>query len=92
MKQKNRPLRKLERVVGKVKRKDGTVPGLKAKQGNGYTMEHPLQLICKLEIGGEDPDCQVNPEAEVFTPRLRPSRRSKEIAIKGIKDIVSQEL
>lgn len=51
-----------------------------------------MQLICKLEIGGEDPDCQPNPEAEVFRPRLRPSRRSKEIANERIKDIVSQEV
>ena len=65
---------------------------MKLKQGNSYIVEHPLQLICKLEIGGEDPDCQLNPEAEVFRPRLRPSRRSKEIANERIKDIVSQEV
>ena len=89
---KNRALWKLARVVGKVTGKDGTVWGLKLKQGNGYIVEHPLQLICKLEIGGEDPDCQPNPEAVVFRPRLKPSRRSKEIANERIKDIVSQEV
>ena len=89
---KNRALRKLARVVGKDTGKDGTVRGLKLKQGNGYIVERPLQLVCKLEIGGEDPDCQLNPEAEVFRPRLRPSRGSKEIANERIKDIVSQEV
>ena len=66
-------------MVGKVTGKDGTVRGLKLKQGNGYIAERPLQPVCKLEIGVEHPDCQLNPEAEVFIPRLRPSRRSKEI-------------
>ena len=89
---KNRALWKLARVVGKVTGKDGTVRGLKLKHGNGYIVERPLQLVCKLEIGGEDPDCQLNLEAEVFRPRLRPSRRSKEIANERIKDIISQEV
>ena len=89
---KNRALWKLARVVGKVTGKDGTVQGLKLKQGNGYIAERPLQLVCKLEIGVEHPDCQLNPEAEVFIPRLRPSRRSKEIANERIKDIISQEV
>ena len=51
-----------------------------------------MQFVCKLEIGGEDRDCQLNLEAEVFKPRLRPSRRSKEIANERIKDIISQEV
>ena len=89
---KNRALWKLAQVVGKVTGKDGTVQGLKLKQGNGCIVDHPLQLVCKLKIGVEDPDCQLNLEAEVFSPRLGPSRRSKEIANERIKDIVSQEV
>ena len=89
---KNRAVWKLARVVGKVTGKDGTVRGLKLTQGNGYIAECPLQLVCKLEIGVEHPDCQLNPEAEVFIPRLRPSRRSKEIANERVKDIISQEV
>ena len=89
---KNRAVWKLARVVGKVTGKDGTVRGLKLTQGNGYIAECLLQLVCKLEIGVEHPDCQLNPEAEVFIPRLRPSRRSKEIANERIKDIISQEV
>ena len=41
---KNRALWKLARVVGKVTGKDGTVRGLKLKQGNGYIAERPLNL------------------------------------------------
>jgi len=58
--------------VGTVTGKDGAVRGLKLRQGNGYVVERPLQLVCDLEIGGESPDFKLNPEAEVFTPRLGP--------------------
>ena len=42
--------------------------------------ERPLQLVCNLETGGENPDYKFNPEAEVFVPRVRPSRRTKQIS------------
>ena len=46
---------KLGRVQGKVTGKDGVVRGLKLKLGSGYVVERPLQLVCDLEIGGENP-------------------------------------
>ena len=89
---KGKALWKLGRVVGTVTGKDGAVHGLKLRQGNGYVVECPLQLVCDLEIGGENPDFKLSPEAEVFTPRLGPSRRTKKIANEQIKDMVAQEV
>ena len=51
----DRALWKLRRVVGRITGRDGVVSGLKLRQGNGYVVERPLQLVCKLEIGGENP-------------------------------------
>ena len=51
-------------------------------------VERPLQLVCVLEIGGEEPDWKPNPEAEVFVPRAGPSRRTKEIANAQIRNIL----
>ena len=82
----DRALWKLGRVVGRITGRDGVVRGLKLRQGNGYVVERPLQLVCNLEIGGENPDYKLNPEAEVFVPRVRPSRRTKQIANKLFKD------
>ena len=53
---KDKALCKLRRVVGTVTGKDGAVHGLKLRQGKGYVVERPLQLICDLEIGGENPN------------------------------------
>ncbi|XP_078361896.1 uncharacterized protein LOC144646227 [Oculina patagonica] len=89
---KDKAMWKLGRVVSKITGKDGTVRGLKLKQGNGYIVERPLQLVCNLEIGGEDPKWKPNPEAEVFVPRVGPSRRAKQIANDQIRNIVEQEL
>ena len=88
---KDRALWKLARVMGNVTGKDGKVRGLKLKQGNGYVVERPLQLVCDLEIGGEEPDWKPNPEAELFVPRAGPNRRTKEIANAQIRNILSQE-
>ena len=60
--------------------------GLKLRQGNGDIVERSLQLVCNLETGGENPDYKLNPEAEVFVPRVRPSTRTKQIANKLFKD------
>ena len=79
---------KLGRVVGTVTGKDGAVRGLKLRQGNGYVVERPLQLVCDLNIGLENPNFKLNPEAGVFTPRLGPSRRTKEIASERIKTLL----
>ena len=68
------------------------VRGLKLRQGNGYVVERPLQLVCNLEIGGENSDYKLNPEAEVFVPIVRSSRRTKEIANKLFKDIAVRKL
>jgi len=54
--------------VSKITGKDGTVLGLKLNQGNGYIVEHPLQLVYNLEIGRDDPEWKPNPDAEVFVP------------------------
>ena len=89
---KDRALWKLARVMGNITGKDGKVRGLKLKQGNGYVVERPLQLVCDLEIGGEEPDWKPNPEAGVFVPRAGPSRRTKEIANAQIRNILSQEM
>ena len=51
---KNRALWRMGRVVGTVTGKNGDTRGLKVKLGNGYVVERPLQLICDLEIGGEN--------------------------------------
>ena len=79
-------------MVGRITGRDGVVRGLKLRQGNGYFVERSLQLVCKLEIGGENPDYKLNPEAEVFVPRVRSSRGTKEIANKLFKDIAAQEV
>ena len=88
---KDKALWKLGRVVSKITGKDGTVRGLKLKQGNGYIVERPLQLVCYLEIGGADSKWKPNPEAEVFTPRVGPNRRAKEVANNLFRNIAEQE-
>ena len=88
---KDKALWKLGRVVSKIIGKDGTVRGLKLKQGNGYIVERPLQLVCDLEVGGEDTKWKPNPEAEVFVPRVGPSRRAKEVANNLFRNIAEQE-
>ena len=41
---------------------------------------------------GENYNYKLNPEVEEFVPRVRPSRRTKEIAIKLFKNIAAQEV
>ena len=77
--------------MSKITGKDGTVRGLKLKQGNGYIVERPLQLVCDLEVGGEDIKWKPNPEAEVFVPRVGPNRRAKEVANNLFRNIAQQE-
>ena len=88
---KDKAMWKLGRVVSKITSKDGRVRGLKLKQGNGYIVQCPLQLVCNLEIGGEDPKWKPNPEVEAFVPRVGPDRRAKQIAKDQIRNIVEQE-
>ena len=42
---KDRALWKLAQVMGNITGKDGKIRGLKLKQGNGYVVERPLQLV-----------------------------------------------
>ena len=78
----------MDTIIGK----DGVVHGLKPGQGSSYIVKRPLQLMCNLKIGGENPDYKLNPDADVFVPRVRPSRRTKETANKLFKDIAAQEV
>lgn len=75
----------------KITGKDGTVRGLKIKQGNEFIIQRPLQLVCDLEIGGEDPKWKPNPDEEVFVPRVVPERRAKHIAKDRLRDTFVQE-
>ena len=89
---KDKALWKLGRVVDKIIGKEGVIRRLKLKQENGNIVVHSLQLECNSEIGGENPDYKPSPGAEVFVPRLRPSKRTKEIANKLLKVIATQEV
>ena len=51
----------------------------------------PLQLVCDLEVGGEDTKWKLNPEAEVFVLRAGLSRRAKEVANNLFRNIAEQE-
>ena len=71
---------RLGRIIGSITGKDGTVRGLKIKLGNGH-VERPLQLVCDLEVVGEDQVTRkINPKPEEFVPRKLPSRKTKEVA------------
>ena len=87
---KDKALLKLGRVVDTIK--DGVAHGLKPRQGNGYIVEHPLQLMYNLKIGGENPDYKLKPDAKLFVLRVRQSRRTKETANKLFKDVAAQEV
>ena len=89
---KNKALWKLGCVVDTIIGKDGVVHGLKPRQGSRYIVERPPQLMCNLKIGGENSDYKLNPDADVFVPRVRPSRRTKETANKLFKDIAAQDV
>jgi len=88
---KNKALWKLGRVVGNVSGKDGIVRGLKMKLGNGHIIERPLQLVYNMEVGGEDETVKLNPDAKVFIPDGRPSRRAKAEASNQIKGVALYE-
>lgn len=77
--------------MNKITAKDGFGRVLTIKQGNGFIVERPLQLVCDLEIGGEDPKWKPNPEAEVFVPRVAPGRRANDIVKDKIRDTFVQE-
>ena len=47
--------------------------------------------LCVIWRGGNY-NYKLNPEAEVFVPIVRPSRRTKEIAMNLFKNIAAQEV
>ena len=78
-------------MVKKIAGKDGVVCGLKLKLGNGYVVERPMQLVCDLEIGGDDQSVVLNPEAAEFVPKVGRRRLAKENAKTRMQDILLQE-
>ena len=88
---KNKAYWELGRVMGNICGKDKVVRGLKVELGNGHILERPLQLLCNLEIGGEDQAIKMNPLAEEFVPQERASRRAKLAALNQIKGVALYE-
>ena len=84
---KNKSLWRLARVIGIIRGGDAIVRGLKLKLGNGNIVERPLQLVCDLEIGGENEALELDPLAKEFTPQGRPTRKTKTEAMNQIKGI-----
>lgn len=76
---KNRAQWRIGRVIGKSIGRDGVIRGLRIKLGNGYIVERPLQLICDLEVGGENStvNLQLNPKTQEFRPRESLARKAK---------------
>ena len=89
---KDKAMWKLGRVVSKITGKDGTVRRFKLKPGNGHIVERPLQVVYNLEIGGGDSEWTPNRDAEVFVPRVRPTRQAKWSANDQIGIIAQREL
>ena len=47
--------------------------------------------MCDLEVGGEDTKWKLNPEADVFVPRIGSNRRAKEVTNNLYRNIGEQE-
>ena len=84
---KNKSLWKLGRVIGSIRGRDAVVRGLRLKLGNGNIVERPLQLVCDMEVGGEDDAVELNPMAKEFVPVGRPTRKTKTEALNQIKGV-----
>jgi len=84
---KNKSLWKLGRVIGSIRGRDAVVRGLRLKLGNGSIVERPLQLVCDMEVGGEDDAVELNPMAKEFVPVGRPTRKTKTEALNQIKGV-----
>ena len=86
---------KLGRVQGKVMGKDGVVCGLKLKLKSGYVVELPLQLVCDLEIGSENPTpiqkWAPNPEAAEFSQRRGLAWRAKDAAQRWMEGVLADD-
>ena len=50
-----------------------------------------MQLVCDLEIGGDDQSVVLNPEAAEFVPKVGRRRLAKENAKTRMQDILLQE-
>ena len=88
---KNKAYWKLGRVMGNICGKDKVVCGLKVRLGNGHILERPLQLVCNLEVGGEDRAIKMNPLTEEFVPQERAPRGVKVTALDKIKGVALYE-
>ena len=84
---KNKSLWRLERVIGHINGKHAVTRGLKLKIGNRNIVERPLQLVCNMEIGGEEEAVELNPLAKESIPERRPTRKTKTEAMNQIKGI-----
>ena len=82
------------KIVDRITRKDGTVRGCKARTGNGYITERPIQLVADLEIRKTTAKdaAKLNPDAQTFEPRQRNERSTKSNANNRIYGIVMNEL
>ena len=66
---KNKANWRIARRVNHIYGRDGVIRGFKLKLGNGYIIDRPVQLVCDLEIGGEESTVRLNSEAPAFMPR-----------------------
>ena len=88
---KNKAYWTLRRVMGNICGKDKVVRGLKVQLENGHILERPLQLVCNLEVTGEDQPIRMNPLTEEFVSQERASRTAKVAALDQIKGVALYE-
>ena len=88
---KNKSLWKLGRVTGSIRGRDAVVRGLKLKLGNENIVERSLQLVCDIEIGGEDDAVELNPMAKEFIPVGRQTRKTKTEVLNQIVGMYEDE-
>ena len=93
---KNRGTWKTGIIQQEVHGKDGVLRGYKIKTGNGYIIEHPVQMVCNLEFENKDNKVlkhTLNPDAEedVPTTNVGPIRKAKDTALNRIVHISKEE-
>ena len=86
------------RIVDPIIGKDGVTRGYRILIGNGYTVERPFQLICDLEIGGANGDCDSaggttaeDREHQEQRPTTRPRREARQTAENRLVGVVANE-
>ena len=77
--------------MGNICGKDKVVRGLKVQLENGHILERPLQLVCNLEVTGEDQPIRMNPLTEKFVSQERASRTAKVAGLDQIKGVALYE-